>query len=39
MADIQAVIAEMEGTIEGAKEFVEWVRTHFSVDYFVGYFL
>ncbi|MEC7120573.1 MAG: bifunctional phosphoserine phosphatase/homoserine phosphotransferase ThrH [Pseudomonadota bacterium] len=30
MADIQAVIAEM-GPIEGAKEFVEWVRTHFQL--------
>lgn len=30
MADIQAVIAEM-GPLEGAKEFVEWVRTHFQL--------
>ncbi len=28
--DIQAVIADM-GPFEGAKEFVEWVRTHFQL--------
>ncbi len=28
--DIQEVIAEM-GPFEGAKEFVEWVRTHFQL--------
>ncbi len=30
MADIQAVIADM-GPLDGAKEFVEWVRTHFQL--------
>ena len=28
--DIQAVIADM-GPLPGAKEFVEWVRTHFQL--------
>ena len=30
LKDIQAVIADM-GPFEGAKEFVEWVRTHFQL--------